>query len=354
MRIICAGFVAADIVVRRARKDGATLGAPRYAAGGTAGNIACLMAFHQWKTFLCATVGADELGGAVATEFRAADVDTAAVNVSEEPTRRLVHSIVAGGPEAGVHYFDSECYACRREFAAVAPPPYDVASARLGRMTEETVLIVDRANATTVALCQDVAGAGGVVVYEPAYLSRNVRHVEQILETVSIIKLSGEYERSFSGLVTPEKCPRAIIYIVTDGGRGVRLGVWRGKSAGTGLALPAFPLPAVVDAGGAGDALTAGFLNGLGRPRLRALDGVPVSEIESAMMRGQALGALSCLFAGSRGLMRCHTLQDVRAAVEATLHNAGTPAGFGMAQCEESAGTALASPGDGRCPVCRL
>lgn len=278
--IVCAGYMPLDIVRT-------TTGTVARRAGGTAANVAAILAYLGWDAVLAGQAG-DDLGG----DELVADLTSAGLDVSQitrapqAQTPRLVHDVRPDG-----HFYRYGCEVCGARFPRSRPLTLDGARACLDAHPKPSVYLFDRANAATLLLAEQYAGAGSIVVFEPS-VPANAELLGRAAAVAHVIKHSDD--RSVGGLDDLHVRPRqGQLRIVTHGAEGLELRV----GAGRGRRFPALASLAV-DTGGAGDWTTAGFLAGCvshGRLVRDALD--------EALRFGQALAAVNCAVVGARGLM---------------------------------------------------
>ena len=119
------------------------------------------------------------------------------------------------------------------------------------------VFFFDRPGAAALALAKAHAKAGRLVVYEPSTTGNAGAHM-QAAACADVIKFSEEQAAKFEKYF-PEDPPNHQLRIVTRGDKGARFrlgpGAWREQ--------PAHNI-SVVDAGGAGDWMTAALLDAWG------------------------------------------------------------------------------------------
>ena len=353
MMVLGAGLVTADIVQLANGDWEPTSDHPSYAAGGTVCNVLCHLARTGWHCELIGGVGNDTLGHLVLDDLDHFRVGLRAVRVIDgKPTRRIGQLVSLDRTKFGLHRFFTRCGACRREFPPFpVPPPEEVVREVDHLIHQRTVLVIDRANELTVALAARVRAAGGVVVFEPGYLSRTRASVEGVLASTNILKYSNllQYEGRPFGMSPLASPARVDMVIETRGHRGVAI-----RRANREIRLTTTPIETGVDSSGAGDAFMAGFLGGLAEAGLFDLAHLPDREIEEAAERGQALGGLACLYVGAKGLLNENSSAQLEGLVTETMQTRRAPqVGVGPRLTSVSR-ISIENPSDGQCPVCRF
>jgi sugar/nucleoside kinase (ribokinase family) len=354
MTVIGAGLVTVDII-QETSSDWVPIDRPPvYSSGGTVCNILCHLAHAGWNTHLLGAVGDDDMADILLGDLRRFGVNcSAVVSVPNTSTRRILHKIVSYGWRKGQHKFELTCSKCHRTFPPVTQPTFSTLAPFLaGKITNDTALIIDRANDLTAELVEKVADLGGVTIFEPGYLpDRSPENVTRILNRVDILKYSHELSwsrRPFHSVVQSSSMPNVKVIIETRGQSGVQI-----VRSNRRKRLVAQPMASIRDGSGAGDAFMAGFLLGLGPDRLQHLGRVTDIEIESAAGRGQARGGLACMFLGSKGLLYCYDHDAIGVAVEAFAQTLKPPDGFGQDLLTGAACT-VAQANENLCAVCRL
>lgn len=297
--IVCAGYMPLDIICT-------TTETIRYAAGGTAANVAAILAFHGWHSVLAGVVGDDRAGDEIICDLSGVGVDT--TQLRRHPgaaTCRIVHEI---RPDA--HVFRYRCRECGNRFPRSRPLTLEHADMCAEAHPSPDVYFFDRANAATVHLAERYAAAGSVVVFEPS-IPANAELLARAVGAAHVVKHSDD--RTVGGLKELHVRTRAAqVRIVTHGAEGleVRYGSKHSRR------LPALATLAV-DTGGAGDWTTAGLLQvAISRRQL-----VP-ELVEDALRYGQALAAVNCATPGARGLMHLTRATAARRAA-AVLRDGG-------------------------------
>ncbi len=296
--IVSAGYMPLDVIT--------TQDWVMHQAGGTAGNVAAILAYLGWNAVLAGQTGDDPAGDLLISDLRSAGVETGQIHrPTGMETPRVVHSVRPDG-----HSFVYKCPECERGLPRSRPLTRDQADWCVTRYPRAEVYFFDRANAGTLLLAEHYARAGAVIVFEPS-VPANVELLQRAGAVAHIIKHSDD--RSVGGLHDIGLRPRrGQLRIVTHGAEGLELRAGRQG----GRKLPAFATLAV-DTGGAGDWTSAGLLASA------ATDGeLRKDAIEPGLRFGQALAALSCTAIGARGLTRL-TRRTVLRRARAVLADGG-------------------------------
>jgi fructokinase len=320
--VLASGFVALDVV----RRDHHVW----MRAGGTAGNVAANLSYFGWKARIAGLIGRDEAGRIVSRDLSDAGVDTSDLSQHDEVGTPLVIHEVNGKS----HRFKFGCSVCGRPYHRYRPLATTKVSKLLSSERLADVFFFDRPGAAALKLAEAHAKAGRLVVYEPASAGNPGAHL-RAAACADVIKYSEEQAAKFEKYF-PEYPPNHQLCIVTRGGKGVlfRLGpeAWREQ--------PAHRV-SVVDAGGAGDWMTAALLDCLGLHRPWQ-----VAEVEEAVRWAQGVAAMSCLVPGARLLASMQESEALRQQVKA-LPSEGAPKAFEL----KLQGIRRTSR---RCEVCRL
>jgi len=352
MKVIGAGLVTADII-QACESDFRPIKArrPAYASGGTVCNILCYLATFGWRCHVIGGVGDDDMAEVVTKDLRSAGIDTTGlVRRAGTSTRRFAHMIATEGGNKGRHEFQDRCFVCHREFGPFQPPRFEqVEGLPCLESLEDSVLVIDRANDLTLKLAELTSAAGGMVVFEPGYISRDSEVVERIFLHVDILKYSEElrWKNKKFAEVMPRARPRLKLVIETRSQKGVRFIIGNSE-----YRITTTPITSWVDRAGAGDAFMAGFLTGVGPDLLHKLPSLDADTIEAAIQRGQAFGGLACMFLGSKGLLNAKTVREIEDAVAQTIEMLRAPSDFGEESLFE--GIPLRAPKAAACPTCRL
>ncbi len=299
--VLSTGYVALD-VIRQGR-------AVRQRAGGTAANVAANLAHLGWDSSLLARIGQDFPGRRVLADLRRAGVsDDGVILEADTSTPVVVHDVIS--PH---HRFAFSCPDCGRRSPRYRPISTEQLTAwteRVQPMSRPDVFFADRVSVAALQLFERFGAAGSLTVLEPSS-SGSESLIKRAGELAQVVKWSDEMRTVLHAVLLQPR--RGQVQIETLGSRGLRFrvgfGDWRAIAA---------PAVCVIDTAGAGDWLTAAFVENLDCLKL---DELSDGELHRALGRAQAVAALSCTFAGARSLsaLPAATLRDPERALRSDL-----------------------------------
>lgn len=286
------GLFALDVIVRL---DGSKV---TPGLGGSAGNVLSILGALGWAAAPVGVLGEDSAGCAIRRDFErvGADMRLLRGSVARRTPVIFQHQLDRQtSHESATHRFTSACPSCGGrsrphwdddpEFAEICS---DLPPAR--------VFYLDRPTKLGVAVAEQFASRGALVVFEPSAVGEDIELFVRASRAAHIIKYSeerlddlGAYNLRTEG-----------IEIQTRGTQGLRFR--SGAVDRTWNYLPAFQLPFIHDTAGAGDWCTAGMLYALfsATEPERTID---CEAIEDALIFGQVLSTLNCMTEGARGLL---------------------------------------------------
>lgn len=275
---LCAGYMPLDVI------DDGTV--PRRRAGGTAGNVAAILAFLGWNAGLAGRVGDDQAGDEMLTDLTRAGVDCSLVDRDGgAATTRLVHRIVGGE-----HCYLYTCPHCFQKLPRSRPLTLERLDRVIAARQRPDVYFFDRVNAATIALAEHYAQTGTLVVYEPS-TPASASLLQRAIAAATIVK--GSVEHGPALVASYEGGGDGQIRVITEGSAGARFRLGDGDWHRVGV----FEVP-VVDASGAGDWTTAGMLHALA-----GISNPMEQQVWDAIEFGHSFAALNCAVPGARALM---------------------------------------------------
>ncbi len=276
--LLSAGLVTLDVIAFEDR----TFHAP----GGTAGNVAAMVAWLGSSTAVAGRLGSDAACAVVEQELERLGVDRDLLIHDTGETMRVVHEI-----RRDDHQFSLHCIECGRRVPRhrqlTAPHVERLAAAE----SRFSALLLDRATPALASLAESWATLGKMIVFEP-WRRPNDAILATMLATADLVKVSGTPDLVAALDAAPRRSGG--VDVVTLGADGAR---WR-VDGGEWQTQPAPPAH-VVDTAGAGDWLTATLLHSAG---------LEVTANPDALARhlsfAQAVSSLSVRYPGALGLTR--------------------------------------------------
>ncbi len=320
--VFAAGYVTLDVILHS--------GTVSHCAGGTAANVAANLAFFGWTSSLTTRIGRDAPARRVLYNLRSARVGVEQVErdgAAETP-------VVLYHVDPPVHWFTFKCPTCQRRLPRHRP----ITAGHLERLLAEAlavpdVFFFDRPSGPALRLAEHFRARGSTVMFEPSVPAQPDRTLSAAA-LADIIKCSRQRRgRLPSDLLDPR--PRQL-QIETAGAKGLRYRL--GKAGWKTLAAAA---AIVQDSGGAGDWLTAALLHCL---PAHALQRRQLKAIEDALVRAQAVAAVSCGMIGAQSLATLPR-EVVLGGVNGQAHELRPPGLRPTARLSRSRAT-------GVCPIC--
>ncbi|WP_337171566.1 carbohydrate kinase family protein [Gemmatimonas aurantiaca] len=309
--VVGTGLVALDVIYGL---DEAC--APRLFAGGTCGNVMTALAFLGWASYPVARIEQDAAGARVLADLASCGVRTDFVALApRRPTPVIVQRIRVNSEGQLVHRFSTRCPGCGGFFPQYQPVPREPMAIVVDAMPAPNVVFLDRVSPAAALLAEAAYLRGSLIYFEPSAKS-DARLVERIMAVAHVLKYSADRAHHFD---RPRQ-PVVPLEIETLGAAGLRYrGTMFGAKGRAWRTLPSFVIPQLRDAAGAGDWMTAGFIDFLAHAGAAGFEGVPRDLVEEGLRTGQAYSAWTCGFEGARGGMYRQSVQDVRDVVVRTL-----------------------------------
>lgn len=286
------GLFALDVIIRL---DGSKA-VPR--PGGSAGNVLSILAALGWGASPVGVLGDDMAGRAIRHDFERVGADIRLLLGSMARCTPVIfqHQLdrQACNNEA-THRFTFACPTCggrRRPHWDDDPEFVDVRA----DLPPASVFYLDRPTQLGVAIAEQYASRGTVVVFEPSAVGEDLDLFVRAARAAYIVKYADERLGDLGAYhLRPDG-----VEIQTRGSHGLRFRA--GTPDRSWTYLPAFRLPFVHDTAGAGDWCTAGMLYELFSTTRTAWT-ADQEVIEYALTFGQALSTLNCMTEGARGLL---------------------------------------------------
>ena len=290
---------------------------PRCLAGGSCCNVLAVLAWLGWRSCPVARLGDDPDAGRIVRDMSRFGVD--ASHVHRDPmiaTPRIIERQVAGPRPR--HEFHFRCGHGRR-LPRWRPPGAAARSAALGAVPAPDVFYFDRATQGALDMARRCRRAGALVVFEPPRRQED-DSLRQGMRLADVVKGCAGASGGSSFGAWADAPAAGQLRIATKSEEGLEYEARDACGRAAAGSMPAVQAGrGVVDAAGAGDMLTAGFLHALpacaaGR---RGLAGASKASLDGALRFGQALSAINCRYAGARGAMYANTAEAAASAAKA-------------------------------------
>lgn len=282
------GFIALDVIERE--------GGEHFTTGGTCGNVLSILAWLGWKSYPVGRLGKDAAGDFVLEVLADAGVKTAYIRQdSGTPTPIVFQRNIVDKNGRRTHRFAMTCPGCGQWLPRFRPiVRSDAENVRAAMTTKPAAFFFDRVSPGILDLARWARSEGAVVMFEPSSYSDD-KSFRNAVELCHVLKFSKERlgnVKDFGNTAFPA------IVIETQAEKGLRIR-WHDKWT----SFDAFDAPRFVDAAGAGDWSSAGFLHIISQRGSLGLAASSKEVIERGVRLGQALSALNCGYEGATGLM---------------------------------------------------
>lgn len=276
-RIHATGFVVLDLLVA----DDTVI--PH--VGGTAANVAINLSLLGWEAAVSGLLGDDSAGRTIRRQLEAYGVDTTAlINDPDVETPIVIHEVTKSR-----HKFRFSCPHCGAKYAKFRPLPPTKASVA----PEADVHFFDRASSYAIEVSRSRRG-GSAIVFEPGTPGRPAATTSMV-ELAHLFRASGDLGLTEQAVAASSKR----VQVIGLGADGVK---YRLRGENEWRHLPSRVAGRPVDAGGAGDWLTASLLNALDPSSLRS-NTIGLSQLQDAVDRALDFAEACCRHLGTRGFV---------------------------------------------------
>lgn len=290
-KIVGTGLVSLDVVMGQDRQS-----APRLYAGGTCGNVLAILAYFGWDAYPVARLGADKLTDRVRRDLKRWEVHCDYLKLRPSaPTPVIRERIHADGS----HQFSVTCSECGHWYPSYRPVTRKAIELVVDKLSDADFFFFDRASSGAILLADACRESGACVVFEPSTVG-DPAVFRKAVGVSDIVKYSCD---RMSSLPEIGEIPLPLIEIVTLGADGLQL---RSRLPGASRGwhkMPAFAVPNLRDAAGAGDWMTATMIELLERQGLDSLNSLSHSTLVDILEYGQAASAWNCAYESARGGM---------------------------------------------------
>ena len=309
--VLGSGLITLDLIVTPS-------GAVTHSVGGTCGNVLTLLAAHRLNVRPAAKVGDDIAGCLIASQMAAWGSDVSLVlRVPEVKTPRIVELVPSVGSTH--HRFSFTCPGCNLRLPRNSPLRGDEAMDMQIDWSRVNLFFFDRATPAGIHFAKLARESGVTVMFEPPKSQAKAR-LRDCMAMADIVKYSSQ---NFRGGLPIEPSDPIQLLIETQDSRGLRYRCIEGSSLGDWHSVPAFDAVHPRDAAGAGDWCSAGLIIDLiGRGES---GNWTQSELETALLNGQALAAISVCFIGPLGALFALSQGELQSAAEEVVRTGAVP-----------------------------
>ena len=291
--IVGSGLVALDIVLNGNPKT-----PPKFFAGGSCGNVLTILSYLGLETHPIARLAMNKATEKLVTDIKRWGVKTdLLIKKNDGSTPIIIQRIKYGVDGNPTHKFEFKNPETGSYLPSYKPVRADSVESIVRKKETCDFYYFDRLSRSTIDFARSYKSKGAIVIFEPSSLKKdNLRLFKECIDIIDVIKFSNEripsYKRDFPNSGIP-------LEIETLGKDGIN---YRFKQ-NSWHHLPSYKLSFIKDSAGAGDWCTAGIIKGLSKKTNRSIKSITPKELESILALGQALGTLSCLYSGARGMM---------------------------------------------------
>ena len=293
-KIVGTGLIALDIVM------GADARVPvRCWAGGTCGNVLCILAGLGWDAYPISRMNGDS-----ASERVCADMVRWGVHLDWTSCSPTTHAPIIvqqirrrrdGGSDHRFSWFCPRCSEWLPPFKAITRQVVEKVKPILA---DASVFFLDRLSRAALTLAAEASDRGAVVVFEP---SGEDRLTTEALALAHVVKYASDRLLSVRGVMEDDSA--TLLEVRTLGDDGLEYRHRFGRDVSRWMHLGAVSTPRVVDTCGAGDWCTAGLIAETAVGGRKGLCRAGPRGVRAALRRGQILAAWNCGFEGARGGM---------------------------------------------------
>jgi fructokinase len=296
------GLVALDVIL-----NGSPDTPPKIFAGGSCGNVLSILSFLGWKSYPIARLRKNQAADELIQDLIKWDVKTDLVFIKDDgSTPIIIHRIFTDKSGKPTHRFEFKIPETKQwlpNFKAVVNGEVDL----IKKIIPKTkVFYFDRISRSSIELAKYYRQNEALIFFEPSSMT-DERLFSESLQTCHIIKFSKERLPNYSTKFHKNQC---ILEIETLGSNGIRYRTTKSRNKAWQI-IKAPHLDSIQDTAGAGDWCSAGIIHSLGVKGAKGFQIAKKQDIETALIKGQLLGALNCKFDGARGLMYNTTFRDL-------------------------------------------
>lgn len=295
-KVFGTGLIALDLVV------GPDAESPvRAWAGGTCGNVLCILAYLGWDAYPVARMNDDVASDRVRTDMKrwGVHVDWASCDPSTQ-TPMIVQEIRRRQDGRPAHRFSWLCPRCGTWLPPFKAITVDAAERVKPALSEASVFFMDRLSRGTLSLAAEASASGALVVFEPSS-NANEKLIAEAITLAHVVKYADHRLGEIPSAMGSDSA--VLLEVQTLGDQGLKYRHRLSRVDSGWMQLKSIPAPRLADTCGAGDWCTAGLIAKTAADGKEGLLRTGARGVRSALRYGQALAAWNCGFEGARGGM---------------------------------------------------
>lgn len=286
------GLITLDIILEDANSS-----SPLAYAGGSCCNVLTILAFLGWNSIPIGKLSNDNFGKKIIQDLKKWGVDVSKIFLEESGnTPIIIEKLGKRKNGSNGHIFSLTCPKCGSFLPRFKPIPLRQIFSNASEVFQSNVFYFDRVSRSSIELAKLYKKQGAFVFFEPPKI-KDEKIYHECYDIADVVKFSDEKSNeSTSEFLENLNSP---LLIETLGVKGLKYRFNNKKWKN----LPAFPVNNFVDAAGAGDWCSAGFIHDLHKNGHFESNTYNEKAIKNALIFGQCLSAINCHFTGARGGM---------------------------------------------------
>lgn len=304
------GLVSLDVIL-----NGSPSTPAKISVGGTCGNVISILSFLGWKAKPISRFSNSNTSNRIFEDLKKFGVDTDLIIIEDSgSTPIIIHRILKDNLGNAKHKFEFKIPETNEWLPRFKPVLASSVESIVSKQSNTDVFFFDRISKSAFELAKFYRDQGAIIYFEPSSFKIDDKLFKKCLEISHIVKFSNDRINNYSEIFENAICD---LEIETLGKNGLR---YRKKSDQENIwkYISSFENSNVVDSAGAGDWSTAGIIYKLGSYK-KDIDSMNYSEIENALIFGQALGCINCSFNGARGAMYEVNIAELIKIVSSTI-----------------------------------
>lgn len=307
-----AGLVTLDVIV-----NGTPTTPAKLCAGGSCGNVLSILSFLGWEAKPIARLANNKASENLFNDFLNFNVNTSLITQSEDgKTPIIIHRILKDKNGNPKHKFEFKVPNTDTWLPMYKPVLASSVNNLILKQSICNIFYFDRVSRSTIELAKHYKNNGALIVFEPSSLKEDKQFLE-CLSLADIIKFSNDRIGNYSTLFP---FPNGLLEIETMGKEGLQYRLKSDENPKWKI-IPSFEFNNVIDNAGAGDWCTAGIINELGFNGIQSFADSNKEKIEKALLIGQVLGGINCMYDGARGVMYNMNYKSLIGIAEAIINN---------------------------------